>query len=52
MRKPTIRLIDQQSTCNLDVHVLLRVGVLQKSEEGGVEFPYYAIHVDFLLKAA
>jgi predicted transcriptional regulator len=35
-----------------DVHVLLRVGVLQKSEEGGVEFPYDAIHVDFLLKAA
>ena len=35
-----------------DVHVLLRVGVLQKSEEGGVEFPHDAIHVDFLLKAA
>ena len=35
-----------------DVHVLLRVGVLQKTANGGVEFPYDAIHVDFLLKAA
>ena len=35
-----------------DVHVLLRVGVLERPEEGGVAFPYDAIHVDFLLKAA
>ena len=35
-----------------DVHVLLRVGVLEKAKEGGVVFPYDAIHVDFLLKAA
>jgi predicted transcriptional regulator len=35
-----------------DVHVLLRAGVLQKAEEGGVVFPYDTIHVDFLLKAA
>jgi predicted transcriptional regulator len=35
-----------------DVHVLLRTGVLEKTEEGGVVFPYDAIHVDFLLKAA
>ena len=35
-----------------DVHLLLRVGVLQKTANGGVEFPYDAIHVDFLLKAA
>jgi predicted transcriptional regulator len=35
-----------------DVHVLLRTGVLEKTEEGGVVFPYNAIHVDFLLKAA
>jgi predicted transcriptional regulator len=34
------------------VHVLLRVGVLKKAEEGGVAFPYDAIHVDFLLKTA
>jgi predicted transcriptional regulator len=35
-----------------DVHVLLRAGILEKVAEGGVVFPYDAIHVDFLLKAA
>ena len=35
-----------------DVHVLLRAGVLEKTVDGGVIFPYDAIHVDFLLKAA
>jgi len=35
-----------------DVHVLLRAGVLERAEQGGVVFPYDAIHVDFLLKAA
>ncbi len=35
-----------------DVHVLLRAGILEKVAEGGVVFPYDAIHVDFMLKAA
>jgi len=35
-----------------DVHVLLRGGVLEKAADGGIVFPYDAIHVDFLLKAA
>ena len=35
-----------------DIHVLLRAGILEKASEGGVVFPYDAIHVDFLLKAA
>jgi predicted transcriptional regulator len=35
-----------------DIHVLLRAGILEKAAEGGVVFPYDAIHVDFLLKAA
>jgi len=35
-----------------DVHVLLRASILEKVAEGGVVFPYDAIHVDFLLKAA
>jgi len=34
-----------------DVHALLDAGVLNKTEKG-VEFPYDAVHVDFLLKAA
>jgi predicted transcriptional regulator len=35
-----------------DIHVLLRAGILEKAAEGGVAFPYDAIQVDFLLKAA
>jgi predicted transcriptional regulator len=35
-----------------DIHVLLRAGILEKAADGGVVFPYDAIHVDFLLKAA
>src|SRR5260370_10421855 len=35
-----------------DVHLLLRVGDLQKTANGGGEFPYDAIPADFLLKAA
>jgi predicted transcriptional regulator len=35
-----------------DVHILLRTGVLEKAAEGGIVFPYDAIHVDFLLRAA
>jgi predicted transcriptional regulator len=35
-----------------DIHVLIRAGILEKVAEGGVLFPYVAIHVDFLLKAA
>jgi len=35
-----------------DVHRLLIVGILQKTEKGQIEFPFDAVHVDFLLKAA
>jgi predicted transcriptional regulator len=35
-----------------DVHTLLQAGVLQKDDEGRIVFPYTAVHVDFLLKAA
>lgn len=35
-----------------DIHVLLRADIVEKVAEGGVVFPYDAIHVDFLLKAA
>jgi predicted transcriptional regulator len=35
-----------------DVQLLLACGVLDKTAEGKVVFPYDAIHVDFLLKAA
>lgn len=35
-----------------DVHALLNVGVLQKTESGQIVFPYDAVHVDFVLNAA
>ncbi len=35
-----------------DVHALLAAGVLRKNGDGKLEFPYEAVHVDFVLKAA
>ena len=34
-----------------DVTALINAGLLNRSE-GGIEFPYEAVHVDFILKAA
>jgi hypothetical protein len=35
-----------------DVHALLEAGVIDRTGEGLVVFPYDAVHVDFMLKAA
>lgn len=35
-----------------DVTALLAAGVLSRAEEGGVEFPFEAVKVEFLLRAA
>jgi predicted transcriptional regulator len=35
-----------------DVQMLLKAGVLDKTETGKITFGYDAIHVDFMLKAA
>ena len=35
-----------------DVHKLLSVGMLQKTDKGQIEFPFDAVHVDFMLEAA
>jgi predicted transcriptional regulator len=35
-----------------DIHALLKAGVLDRTEDGRVVFPYDAIRVDFLLRAA
>jgi len=35
-----------------DIHALLAAGILQKNEEGKIEFPYDAVHVDFMLETA
>ncbi len=35
-----------------DVHVLLDAGVLERTAEGRIAFPYDAVHVDFMLSKA
>jgi predicted transcriptional regulator len=35
-----------------DVHALLNAGVLERTDNGAIVFPYDAVHVDFMLKAA
>jgi predicted transcriptional regulator len=35
-----------------DVHALLDVGILQKTEDGRIVFPFDAVKVNFVLKAA
>ncbi len=35
-----------------DVQMLLSAGILQKTDDGRIEFPFDAIHVDFMLQAA
>jgi predicted transcriptional regulator len=35
-----------------DVHALLNTGILRKTEDGRMEFPFDALHVDFILQAA
>jgi predicted transcriptional regulator len=39
-------------TVHGDVQALLTAGVLDRTEDGQVQFPYDAVHVDFVLKAA
>jgi predicted transcriptional regulator len=35
-----------------DVQALLQVGILDKTDKGQIIFPFDAVHVDFLLRAA
>jgi predicted transcriptional regulator len=35
-----------------DVHALLSAGILQKTEDGLITFPFDAVHVDIILHAA
>lgn len=39
-------------TVHGDVQALLGAGVLDRTEDGQVEFPYDAMHIDFVLRAA
>jgi predicted transcriptional regulator len=35
-----------------DVHVLLNAGLVERTDDGRVHFPYEAIHVNFVLRTA
>ena len=35
-----------------DIKALLMAGILEQTEDGKIMFPYDAVHVDFMLKAA
>jgi predicted transcriptional regulator len=36
-------------TTHGDVHALLNAGILKKTDDGKIVFPYDAIHVDFMI---
>jgi len=52
MREASRRLGRDIKAVHRDVHMLLNVGILQKTSKSQIEFPFEAIHVDFMLKAA
>jgi len=52
IREAARRLNRDVKAVHHDVHMLLHVGILQKTDKGKIEFPFEAVHVDFMLKAA
>ncbi len=35
-----------------DVHALIKAGLVDRTDDGGIVFPYDDVHVDFMMKAA
>jgi predicted transcriptional regulator len=52
IREAARRLDRDVKSVHGDVHALLNAGILQKTEEGRIVFPFDALHVDFMLQAA
>ncbi|MEA3332553.1 MAG: transcriptional regulator [Pseudomonadota bacterium] len=52
IREAARRLDRDVKAVHRDVHILLNVGILQKTDKGQIEFPFQAVHVDFMLEAA
>lgn len=52
IREAARRMKRDVKAVHTDVHVLLNAGILQKTEEGLIVFPFDAVHVDFMLNAA
>jgi len=52
LREAARRVKRDVKAVHTDVRLLLKSGVLDKTKDGKIVFPYDAIHVDFVLKAA
>ncbi|CDH44693.1 MAG: DNA-binding protein [Candidatus Competibacteraceae bacterium] len=52
IREAARRVSRDVKAVHADVTALLNAGVLDKTEDGKIVFPYDAVHVDFMLKAA
>lgn len=52
IREAARRMKRDVKAVHADVHALLKAGLLQKTDEGLVVFPFDAVHVDFTLRAA
>ncbi|MCL4309411.1 MAG: transcriptional regulator [Actinomycetota bacterium] len=52
IREAARRLERDVKAVHSDVRLLLNTGILQKTENGQIEFPFEAVHVDFTLRAA
>lgn len=52
LREVARRLKRDVKSVHGDVHALLNAGVLRKTEEGRIEFPFDALRVNFVIKAA
>ena len=51
IREIARRLERDVKAVHADVHALLNAGILQKTDDGRIDFPFDAVHVDFMLKA-
>ena len=51
IREAARRLGRDAKAVHTDVHALLNTGILQKTDNGRIEFPFDAVHVDFTLRA-
>jgi predicted transcriptional regulator len=52
IREAACRLSRDIKSVHGDVQLLLSAGILQKTDNGRIEFPFDALRVDFTLKAA
>jgi len=52
IREAARRLGRDVKAVHSDMHALLNTGILQKTDDGRIEFPFDAVRVEFTLKAA